>query len=206
MTIVHGYCSVQDLKDRLSSSPTVGLAQMDPVLEDTITAISREIDQFTNRRFYAVSETRYFTARYMDVQYVPDLLSIDVNGLATDLDGSRTYTQMWATSDFDLEPYNAALESQPQPYTHISTTPLGLQFFPTGMRRGVRIAGSWGFSTTTPPLVREACILACARLLRRPDSPMGIAGSDAAGGVIRLAMTDPDVKRMLLPFKKWSVG
>lgn len=205
MAVINGYCAVADLQARLASSG-VTLSQPITVLENVITAVSREIDQQTNRRFYAASETHYFTARYMDVLYVPDLLSIDPSGLATDLDGSRTYGQIWATTDYDLEPYNAQLDSQPKPYTHISTTPLGLQFFPAGMRKGVKVSGSWGFSATTPPVITEVTILACSRLLRRPDSPLGVAGSDAAGGVIRLTLQDPDIKRMLLPFKRWQVG
>lgn len=205
--ITNGYCTLQDLQNRLPGSAMgSGISTQTPVLEEIITAVSREIDQQLNRRFYAASETKYFTARYMDVLYVPDLLSIDPNGLATDLDGSRLYSLIWATTDYDLEPYNAPQESQPQPYTHVSTTPLGLQFFPAGMRRGVRVSGSWGFSATTPPIVREICLLACARLLRRPDAPFGISGSDAVGAAVRITLSDPDVKRMSLPLKKWSVG
>ena len=52
-----------------------------------------------------------------------DLLSVTT--LKTDEDGDRTYEITWATTDYDLMPYNATLESQAQPYSHLQTTPDG---------------------------------------------------------------------------------
>lgn len=97
---------------------------------------SRRIDADTGRKFYTVSESRYYTAQWPHVLTVDDLLS--VSALATDGNADRTYSTAWAASDYELEPANA------YPKWQIFTTPNGACSFPT-LRRGVRITGVWGY-------------------------------------------------------------
>jgi hypothetical protein len=201
VSIDHGYCTVQDLKNRKGSGVSGGTIP-DATYESVITAVSREIDQMTGRHFYAVDETRVFTARCSDEVLVDDLLS--VSELRTDANRDRTYSDLWSPSDFDLSPANAS--SDARPYWKLEVTPNGSFCFPACLKRGVKVTGSWGYSATTPAVVREACIIACLRLLRRPDSPFGVSGSDTVGGVVRMAVNDPDVKRMLSPVSRRSLA
>ena len=198
MTITNGYCSLAELKERLWPIGVVD-AQYDTLLDQVATAVSRLIDGYCGRRFYAVTETNYFTRTTPYVVLVEDLLTVTT--LKTDADGDRTYESTWAATDYDLEPYNAARLSPARPYTRIVTAPNGVYTFPN-VRKGIEIAGSWGFSATTPPVVKEACLLQCVRLFMRKDAPFGVTGSAEMGHLSVIPKLDPDVKLLLDPFKK----
>ncbi len=134
------YCDLTKIKAALVITDTTD----DTLLMRALEAASRWIDGETFRYFYTVSETRYFTAKHGGYLIVDDLLSIST--FKTDDDGDRTYENTWAVTDYDLEPY------QGYPKTRISTTPEGDYTFPT-VRKGVEIAGVWGFgngSSATP--------------------------------------------------------
>jgi len=99
---------------------------------------SRWIDDYCRRAFYGTLETRYFTATCPQGFFVPDLLN--VTSLKTDGDGDRTYETTWASTDYDLEPFNRL------PRWLISLAPSGRYSFPTGSR-GVEITGLWGYGS-----------------------------------------------------------
>lgn len=189
MAITNGYATLDELKARLGLSDTVDDAVLEPVIE----AASRLVDSATGRVFYATTETRYFTALNDELVYVDDLLT--VTSLKTDADGDRTYETTWATTDYDLEPYNAA------PYTSIRTAPSGSYGFPT-FRRGVEVTGSWGYCATGshPDAINEATLLLAIRLFKRKDAPFGVLGSPEMG-VARLPAVDPDVQALLAPYR-----
>lgn len=134
---MHLYTTVNALKARLGIGDTAD----DAVLAVIIEAVSREIDQYTGRWFYPVTQTRYYTATGGRL-LVDDLLS--VTSLKTDADGDRTYEETWAVTDYDLYPFNARQASPPQPYTEIRLTPDGDYRF-SRLARGVEIAGVWGY-------------------------------------------------------------
>jgi hypothetical protein len=170
----------------------------DARLEQIITAISRAIDKACNRRFYAATETRVFSAIRSDLCLVDDLLSVTT--LKTDDDGDRAYDETWAAADYDLLPVNAALNGEP--YRRIESTPRGSKRFPTH-HKGVEIAGSFGYASTTPPEIREACILWSLRVFARRHAIFGIKGSTQFGEVyLKLPPPDPDVMALLRPFRK----
>jgi hypothetical protein len=125
-----------------------------------VEAVSRAIDDYCGRRFYAATQTRYYTANRHERLLVDDLLSITT--LKTDDDSDGTFETTWTVSDYLLAPYNAQQESQPQPYWRIEVAPDGDYWFPAGTRRGVEIAGSWGFSSSTPDVVENACLFQAA--------------------------------------------
>jgi hypothetical protein len=166
-------------------------ASRDSFMEDIIEAASRWIDQYTGRVFYATSEARYFTAESSVMVRITDLLSVTT--LKTDDDGDRTYETTWASTDYDLMPYNDV------PYQWIEAAPNGVNLF-TGMRRGVEINGSWGYASTAPHAVREACLLYAARLYKRKDAVLGVAGPSAMGQIVVPVPSDKDVERLLSSF------
>lgn len=101
---------------------------------------SRWADERTGRHYYAKTATRTFTAEWTDLLEIPDLLSVTT--LKTDEDGDRVYETTWATTDYDLESGEDNYDSFPK--TLIRTTPDGDYTFPS-QRRGVEIAGLWGY-------------------------------------------------------------
>lgn len=165
----------------------------DTTLEQVIEGVSRWIDAYCNRRFYAnaADEKRYYSPAYDDLLFVGDLVSITT--LKTDDDGDRVYENSWAVTDYDLEPSNAALDGAP--YTEIRVAPNGNYSFPVSAR-GVEIDGKFGWSAT-PKQVKEACLLQSERLFKRKDAPFGVAG-DAPSGELRLIpRLDVDVQELL---------
>lgn len=199
MTITNGYCTLADLKARLfTGTPTVD-ATRDTILEDVIEAASRWIDDQCGRRFYTASETRTYTAQDYDLLFIDDLVSVTT--LKTDEDEDRTYETTWATTDYDLEPENAALRGAP--YTMIRITPDGDYSFPVGVRRGVQIAGSFGYASTVPDPVKQACLMQAARLYKRKDAILGVAGVGQLGQqTVQRVPSDDEIMELLRPYRR----
>jgi hypothetical protein len=193
MAITNGYATLQELKLRLDITDSGA----DTVLEDVVEAASRTIDGWCSRTFYAETATRYLTAEMIDALFLPSDL-IAVTTLKTDEDGDRVYETTWDTSDYDLDPDGGP------PYTAIYPTINGSYLFPTH-RRGIQIAGSWGYAATVPEAVREACLLQAARLFKRMDAPFGIAGSSDLGQLQAISAIDPDVKQLVMPYRKFAI-
>ena len=202
MTITNGYTEYNTFKQRFYDADHQTDTWSEGAIDSVITAISRAIDDITARRFYATTETRYFTADRHDYLRVFDLLSITTDKLLIDEDDARTYGQVWATTDYDLMPFNAALDGQP--YTWIEITPNGNYRFPLASK-GVSINGSFGYSATTPPAIAEACLLASHRLMKRASTPLGVSGSTNLAQVniiIKSMAADPDIMGLLMPYVK----
>lgn len=193
------YATVAQVKERLGIDDTTD----DTILGLVLDGVSRLIDGHCNRRFYvtAADETRYFTARMADRLWPGDVVSITT--LSTDDDGDRTYEHTWTTGDYDLLPWNAALDERP--YTEIAVSPDGDYSFPAGAAKGTKIVGKFGWPEV-PDVVREACLIQCARLFKRKDSPFGLAGAPEMGQLTVIPRLDPDVKVLLDPVRRIQFG
>lgn len=189
MTISNGYATLTELKAYLDISDP----EDDPKLENVITATSRWIDQELGRRFYTASETRYFTAHNPRLCIVDDLQSITT--LSTDYGGDGTFETTWTSTDYNLWPYNASTDSKP--YSAIEAAPAGNYSFPT-VRRGVSVAGVFGYSAATPDVIREACLLMSARVFKRKDLVYGISGSVDLGTLTVIGSVGRDDELMKL--------
>ena len=111
---------------------------------------SRVVDRYCNRHFYVLVATRKFDGLGAMSLLVPDLVSVDANGLKTDDDRDRTFETTWAAGDYLLVPSNAdpASPANPQsrPYVEVAVdVDAGTKSaFPAGMQT-VQIAGQWGW-------------------------------------------------------------
>jgi len=202
MTITNGYGDLRGYKLRYYDGDTDD-DQDDLIIESAIEAVSRLIDDLTNRRFYAATETRYFTAERADYLSIPDLISLTT--LKTDEDGDRTYETTWDTGDYDLMPFNAQADTaNVRPYTWLEITPLGDEAFPV-VRRGVEVAGSWGYAATPPKRIQEACYLGAHRIMKRHNTPLGVSATAALGQLqvaVRDLEADPDFLALIAPFRR----
>lgn len=180
----------------------------DGVLENVVTAISRVIDDYTGRRFYrnSADETRYYTAEFSDTLECPDDIG-SITTLATDSAGNLTWSRTWASGDYVLWPFNAVLDSQP--YTEIRLHPTGGYTFPTAIK-GVKIVGKFGYSTTAPARINEACLLISEQLFTRKDAIFGTIGSPSGERLMAMAkdvlQSDPHIKLLLAYFARMGVG
>lgn len=200
MAITNGYCTLAEIRQELDFAS--GDTTDDTYIEGIIEGVSRWIDGWTKRRFFAVSETRYYSVEYAESIDVDDLLSVTT--LKTDPNQDRTYSDTWETTDYDLLPLNSAADGWP--YTEIVKTLNGEYTFPIGTKT-VEIVGSFGFCALAdvPYNVYRAAFLATLRLYKRDDTPLGLAG---AGGVGTQAVnipslaSDPDIIALLQEYRK----
>ena len=143
---MNAYATVDSLKDSLN----IAGAGEDNRLLRLIEAASRAVDGYCNRHFYTLRATRRFDGNGGNTLLIPDLVSIDKDGLRTDRDLDGVFETTWSETGYLLLPANAdpASASNPasRPYTRIEAAAAGagLQRFPTG-RGTVRIAGLWGW-------------------------------------------------------------
>jgi len=198
MAITNGYATLAQVKLRLDRTDESD----DTALEAVIETASRQIDMLCDRRFWTATETRYYTPEFSDMLEVDDMVS--VTSIGTDSDGDRTYENTWASTDYDLEPYNNAITGFAAPYTSIRTSPAGRYGFPTG-RKGVKVIGVFGWSAV-PLGITAATIIQATRLYHRKDTPYGVAGVGDFGRISLLPRVDPDVNALCLLYMRMSVG
>jgi hypothetical protein len=195
VTINNGYVELDDYK----LAREIDDNKDDSTLESMIEAASRAIDLVTWRRFYSVTEKRYYTADESILLYTDDYTSI--TALKTDDSGDGVYNVTWQATDYNEAPYNADLDSKP--YTSIETAANGDYGFPITIKKGVELEAAFGYATTTPPGIQEACILTVNRLKWRRDTPGGASGAVSMGQINMVVMRlrqDPDIMDLLGPF------
>lgn len=186
------YATVADLKVRLAIETTD--TSHDTDIGDALDAVSRQIDDHCHRFFYqATATTMYYTAADSRELTVDDLVSVTT--LATDDNESRLWGTTWATTDYDLEPYNAALTGRP--YTVIRVPPAGTKEFTPGSLKAVKIVGTFGWPSV-PGRIEQACLLQAQRLYMRRHTPLGIYQNYN----MSVWKIDPDVEELLADFVK----
>ena len=196
MAITNGYATLAELKSSLTITDTSD----DALLELAITSTSRMIDDFTGRFFYANGTSqspviRYYTPNDPWSLAVDDFVSI--SEIATDDNFNQTWSTVWATSDFMVEPINNPRRGWP--YTRLLAT--GRYVWPYYLPQACKITGVWGWPAV-PAEVNQACILQSARIFVRKQSPFGIAGTPELGTVRLSSRLDPDVQAFLRPINR----
>lgn len=194
MTITNGYCTLADLKAILRISDTVD----DTLLEARIEEASRVIDDFCDRRFYKDNSAtaRIYYAPSGDYVLTDDIAS--TSGLVVKIDTAQdgTYATTLTASQYQLEPLNAV--SKGVSINRIMAVPAG-SFPKSGMPAPIQVTAIWGWPSIPQP-VKSACILLAGRLTKRGDSLLGVAGFGDLGA-ITVRNIDPDVQRMLSPYR-----
>ncbi len=200
MAVTNGYVDLALVKKalRIETSDSID----DDILELSIEAASREIDGYCERVFYQTTETRIFVPQDSFTTRIDDLVSLTT--LKTSSTGD-TFDVTWSATDYQLEPNNGIAGGLVTPSTRIRA--IGEYVFPTWIAQNVnhyeatvQVAGTWGWSAI-PTAVEQAALLLTLRQYRRYESPLGVAGFDAMG-VVRVSRIDPDVAKLLMPFRK----
>jgi hypothetical protein len=205
MAITNGYCSLADVKAAARITDDID----DTLLELSIESASREIDSYTERVFYQTGSegtpvARVYVPQDLYVVETDDIISVTT--LKTDSNGDGTFDTTFDTSDFQLEPLNGLAGGIDTPYTRIRA--VGTYLWPTYEPRNVdanqasvQVTGVFGFATV-PTAVRQACILSALRQYKRYESPTGVLGFSDLGAVRVGTKLDPDVERMIQPYRK----
>jgi hypothetical protein len=194
MAIVNGYCSLADVKSSARISDNVD----DGMLELAVESASRLVDSYTQRYFYnAGTATRLFAPQDSYVTEIDDLITLTT--LQTS-DG-ETFDTTWQAKDYQLEPLNGVVDGLTgYPATRIRAIDDFIFTYLDG-EATVRITGVWGWSAT-PTAVKQATVIQAARIFKRNDSPLGIAGFGEMGAVRVGTQLDPDVKQLIEPYRK----
>lgn len=174
MTVTNGYTDVDSVIAELGTS---GDPSYDVRIEAAINAASRQIDDYTGRRFWqdATVQTREF---YCDdprelMSTAGAVLDISTaTGLIVKIDsgGNGLFsTTLTIADDFVLTPPNAGDDGEP--YTGIILVD-GDSFPQSTLRPGAQITAKFGFAAI-PPAVSQACLIQSVLLFKATDAAMG---------------------------------
>jgi hypothetical protein len=200
LAITNGYCTLADVKAALRIQDSVD----DALLENSVNAASRMIDQYCNRYFYSgsVGEIRYYKANDGFTCWIDDAISVtEIKTSSTD---PLIYDTTWAAEDYQLLPANRIANGAYYPITGLSATDNYL--FPVWADIAlVKVTGQFGWNAI-PDSIKFATIIQASRLFKRLESPLGVAGvSDI--GIMRVgANIDGDVAQLINPFRLLRTG
>ena len=213
------YATVDELQVRTNMVAVLSAAK-ETEYEEIIEAISRKIDRFCRRPdgfvATAADETRYFLGsgkRYLRIPECTSITTVSVKDSYSDTtyDDWDTPTTVLA-GDGDWFP-SAGGPSRPiynrTPYTLLQIDSNGDYTYFTKSYYGmvtVKIAAKWGYATTVPADIQEACLAQAAILIKRFEASMDTtAGSSDLGTIVtsvRAAALTRDVRELLVD-SKW---
>jgi hypothetical protein len=202
LAIVNGYASLSEVKAAARITDNID----DSLLELSIESASRDLDAYTERVFYSTGATavaRVYIPQDIYLVETDDIISVTT--LKSDSTGNGTFDVTWASTDFQLEPLNGRAGGIDTPATRIRA--IGDYLWPVYEPRNVnsnqasvQVTGVFGFASV-PIAIKQATILAALRAYKRYESPTGVLGfSDI--GVVRIGRLDPDVQRLVDPYRK----
>lgn len=179
------YVQLDQLKTRLSIELTD--TTDDDELNLACSSASRAIDQYCERHFFQVTEARTFQPKnlyQLDLPEYNDLVSVTT--LKTDTSGDGVYETTWATSDYQLLPYNPSAAPETRPYTKVKAINrlFPMLYTPLLRTNTVQITGVWGWPAVPYAITQAAQILA-AEMFKLKDAPFGVAGFGDYG-VVRI--------------------
>ena len=202
MAIVNGYATLAEVKAAARITDNID----DSLLETAIESSSRDIDAYTERVFFntgATAVTRIYIPENIYLLETDDIIS--VTSIKTDTTGEGGFDQTWATTDYQLEPLNGIAGGIATPFTRVRAVGdyLWPVYEPRDINAGqasVQIVARFGFASI-PSAIKQATILSSLRAYKRYESPTGVLGfSDI--GVVRVGRLDPDVERLIQPYRK----
>jgi hypothetical protein len=204
--ITNGYASLADVKLAARITDTID----DALLELSIESSSRDIDAYTERVFFntgATAISRVYIPQDLYLLETDDIVSVTT--IKSDSTGEGGFDLTWDEADYQLEPLNGIAGGIVTPATRIRA--VGAKLWPIYQPRdlnagqaSVQITGVFGFASI-PIAIKQATVLASLRAYKRYESPTGVLGfSDM--GVVRVGRLDPDVQRLIDPYRKLRMG
>jgi hypothetical protein len=202
LAVVNGYATLSDVKAAARITDAID----DSLLEIAIESSSRDLDAYCERVFYntgATAVTRVYIPQDIFLLETDDIIS--VTSIKSDTTGEGGFNETWTVSDYQLEPLNGIAGGITTPFTRIRAVgdKLWPIYEPRDINAGqasVEITGVFGFASV-PTAIKQATILASLRAYKRFESPTGVLGfSDI--GVVRIGRLDPDVERLVSPYRK----
>ena len=163
-----------------------------------IAAASRLIDKHCGRNFTLADATVVTSRTYAADDAV--FCTIDDVASATDLvvETRGSVASPWVVEEataYQLEPLNGLRNGLTWPYTAVRMATGG--FFPRLRKDAlVRVTAAYGWAEV-PAEIEQACLIQACRLLKRPESAMGVLGVTDVGVLTVSRGLDTDVAILL---------
>ena len=198
MTITNGYAT----RDELKAWKTVSATTDDAIIDLAVTSASRGIDYLSDRAFFQAAGARVFDTCNQRTVEIDD--AVQVTAVATDDNRDGVYETVWSASDYQpIAPRSRGIE--PWPYTKIRAINRQFPYVePDSRIHLIQVTAIWGWATV-PAGIKQACLILASKLVRRKDSPEGVAGFSEIGAVVRIAKNDPDVMNLIAAYDSTSV-
>ncbi len=203
------YVTVENIKEDIPDSPLLDVsdATYDIVIGNMITAASRMIDRYVGgwaNYFYpsTADETRYFDGNGEEELYIDPIVSL--TSVYVSEGGGRAssdYTAWTKDTDFYVKPYNYTALSQPIQSLVIDNDSGSKGTWGT-TRKGVKVTGIFGYSSTPPEDIKQATKIQAVRWFSRAKQNYQDGGANPTlGEMTYVQQLDPDVKMLLLPYR-----
>lgn len=193
------YATLDDVKVALGISDY----QDDARIEVALQSAEEMVNAYCERTFDVAgtaATTRVYAASDWGWVSIDDATSVTL--VEADFAGTGTWTA-WATTDWQAEPLNGRQGGRSVPYNLLRA--VGNYSFPEAAEALVRVTATWGWAVT-PQSIATATRLQAARLFKRSDSPLGIAGGPDTGYLYLARQMDADVQMLLAPYRRGGVG
>lgn len=198
------YATLASLKSAVGITDTTD----DVLLQVALDAATSTIDEHCNRTFVAAGSAtaRTFTASSTTRVEVDDIFT--TTGLVVSSYNTAVAAAVpYVSPGYEVGPVNAAALGRPYTYlTHTTGWSGGWAGYFTTTDGAITVTAKWGFASSVPKAIEQACLLQASRLFSRRHSPYGISGSPDMGGELRLlAKVDADVAVLLRPYiRMWG--
>jgi len=201
------YATVAEIKADMPDSELSSSTDYDLVLGNMVTAASRLIDREVGgwaNYFYPTTDeaTRYFDGSGDEEQWIDPMVSL--TSVSVSESGGRQaadYTAWTLNTDYYVWPYNYSSIGQPIQALFVDNDS-GSKGNWYSVNKGVKVTGVFGYSTTPPADIEQACKIQTMRwFMRSKQSYQDTSASAALGEMLYVQELDPDVKRILMPYK-----
>lgn len=198
MTLAASYATLAEIRSRVGITDATNTSH-DTQLTAALAAASRGIEKSCNRQF---NDAGSASARI----YYPDndcLATIDdfttLTSVKTDPGNTGTYSETWATTDYQSEPLNGVVDGETGwPFWQLRA--VASRRFPCvyyDQRAPLQVTAQWGW-TAVPTPVKEGCLILAEEIYKLKDSPFGVGGYGQFG-IIR-ARENPMVWARIGPY------
>lgn len=195
MAIGDSYATPQDYRAHVSGTST----DQDVQIERLLKAVSRVIDRETGHAQTGFNKDASAVARIFTpdpytpnarILYVPPMSAAPTSiKIDEDADGSFADETALASTDYTLEPADAALMSDAEPYREIHAAPWGAWAGGFPRRCRIEVTAAWGWPAV-PEAIRDSTVrLAAVLRMESPFAtesiPHGIDGAVQASGTAK---------------------
>lgn len=197
MTIVNGYCSLDELV-LFAKDPAGAGGDRAPAYEWAISSASRAVDDHCQRTFYSVAAP---TARkYTPPNEPRDILPVDDFSTTVGLVVVDTTNTLTLDTSFQVEPQGPQGALVGFPFTGLRPLAWWWLYPVYAGLYTVTVTAKWGWAAIPDP-VKQATLILANRNMARSGAPLGVVGFDTFGSV-RVTPIDKDVVELLRPYRR----